>query len=87
MTADQEFDPQPADETDPYTDTEYVRWMAREEGETDQQRGISIRDGYRKLVERGADRDEIRAYLHGFSRGALFAIARDSGIAEHCEVA
>ncbi len=86
MRADQEFDSQPAAETDPYSDPEYVAWSARLEGESDHDNGIHFIDGYRKLVVRGADKDEINAYMNGWSRGALLAIARDAGILEHCEV-
>jgi hypothetical protein len=83
---DQEFDVQPATETDLLQDPDYLTHTAREEGEWDYDKGIPILDGFRKLKDRGAISEEIDAYGHGWMRGALFAIARDAGIAEQCEV-
>ena len=80
MREDQHFDVQAEEETEMLTDPEYLLWIATEEGETDHDLGVSLVDGCAKLRARGADEAEVGAYKIGWSRGALFNVARDAGI-------
>jgi hypothetical protein len=80
MRIDQTFDVQDNDETDPYTDPDFIRWTAALEAQSDCQRGVGIMAGQAKLIDRGANADELRAYKMAYNAEVLRRIASDSGI-------
>lgn len=81
MREDQDYDVQAAEETELQRDPVHAEWEAREEGERDFENGIDILDGFRKLRAQTppAAQRVIDAYCYGWSRGALYATAKEAG--------